>query len=174
MGGQIMFDSKKNVGTAVSITIPFAEGEATPPVAKEEIFNWNNPPHLRILLAEDNLVNQNIVSKILTKFKQNVDIANDGVEAVELYHRSLAEGQPYDLILMDIRMPEMDGVEATKKIIRESSIKPPPIVALTANTYHSDQKKCLDAGMQEVISKPFKISRLKEILEQNKAWKLTN
>lgn len=113
---------------------------------------------VKILLAEDNEVNQMVARHILEEAGHLVSIANNGLEAVREWHTN-----EYDLILMDVMMPEMDGLEATKMIRREelsmngSHI---PIVALTANAIKGDREKCLDSGMDDYVSKPFSRSEL--------------
>lgn len=106
---------------------------------------------LRILLAEDNFINQMLVQRLLGKEGWTPDIVNNGREAVD----TIASGAPYDLILMDIRMPEMDGLEATEAI---RALAPPlgtiPIVALTANAMESDRQLYLSSGMDAVVAKP--------------------
>ncbi|RLB07078.1 MAG: hypothetical protein DRG27_06805 [Deltaproteobacteria bacterium] len=114
---------------------------------------------LRVLLAEDNPVNQKVAKSMLEKQGFQVTIANNGKEAVELLTK-----ESFDLVLMDVQMPEMDGLEATRKI-RELGIKI-PIVALTANAFEEDRKRCLEAGMDEYLSKPIKIEELLNIISK--------
>jgi Response regulators consisting of a CheY-like receiver domain and a winged-helix DNA-binding domain len=119
---------------------------------------------LKILLVEDNILNQRIVTLSLKKFNHEVTIANNGLEAIDYFNKS-----GFDVILMDIMMPVMDGLEATVKI-REietvsSSPKRTPIIALTANTMDNDREKCLSYGMDEFMAKPFDIEKLKSIFE---------
>ena len=117
---------------------------------------------LSILLVEDNLLNQRIVTFSLKKYNHNVVIANNGVEAIERFRE-----QKFHVILMDIMMPVMDGLEATVKIREEEQLtginKRTPIIALTANTMDNDRDKCISYGMDEFMSKPFDIERLKTI-----------
>jgi len=117
---------------------------------------------LKILLVEDNLLNQRIVLFSLKKYNHVVTIANNGLEAVEKFR-----AEEYDVILMDIMMPVMDGLEATVKIREVEQInkvsKRTPIIALTANTMDNDRNKCLSYGMDEFMSKPFDIEKLKLI-----------
>ena len=117
---------------------------------------------LNILLVEDNLLNQRIVTFSLKKFNHDVIIANNGVEAIERFRE-----QKFHVILMDIMMPVMDGLEATIKIREEEQLtgveKRTPIIALTANTMDNDRDKCISYGMDEFMSKPFDIERLKTI-----------
>ena len=120
---------------------------------------------LKILLVEDNLLNQRIVLFSLKKYNHIVTIANNGLEAVEKFRAG-----EFDVILMDIMMPVMDGLEATVKIreFEESThvSKRTPIVALTANTMDNDRNKCLSFGMDEFMSKPFDIEKLKLIFNK--------
>ena len=118
---------------------------------------------LRILIAEDNPVNQRVALGLLKQIGYTATLTNDGAEAV----RAL-EAAEYDVVLMDIQMPEMDGLEATREIRRRWPDGPrrPYIIAMTANAMTGDREKCLDAGMDEYISKPVKANRLKSALEQ--------
>jgi two-component system, sensor histidine kinase and response regulator len=107
---------------------------------------------VRILLVEDNAINQKLATVMLTKGGYQVDVADNGKEAVE---RLAIKPDEYDLIFMDIQMPEMDGYEATRTI-REKGFGEIPIIALTANAMKGEQKKCFDAGMNDYIAKPIK------------------
>lgn len=117
---------------------------------------------LNILLVEDNLLNQRIVTFSLKRFNHEVVIANNGVEALEQFR-----SRKFDVILMDIMMPVMDGLEATVKIREiENSLnteKRTPIIALTANTMDNDREKCISYGMDEFMAKPFDIEKLNSI-----------
>jgi CheY-like chemotaxis protein len=110
-----------------------------------------------VLLVEDNLINQKIVILSLKKIVRNIDVANNGKEALDKFGTS-----KYDLILMDIQMPVMDGIIATKKIreLEESTNTHTPIIAITANALAGDKETCLAAGMNEYISKPFQVEVL--------------
>lgn len=111
---------------------------------------------IKILIAEDNPTNQKLALFVLNKLGFQPDIANNGVEAVKMVAQN-----KYDLILMDIQMPEMDGLEATKQIIKKyPKEERPMIVAVTANAMQEDKEICLQAGMDDYISKPFKINDL--------------
>ncbi|GHT23110.1 hypothetical protein FACS189430_05880 [Bacteroidia bacterium] len=112
-----------------------------------------------ILLVEDNLINQKIVILSIQKLVKNIDIANNGQEAVDKY---LSDSK-YDIVLMDIQMPIMDGLQATKKIREieaDSKATPIPIIAITANALAGDREHCLASGMNEYISKPFQVEVL--------------
>jgi CheY-like chemotaxis protein len=118
---------------------------------------------LRVLLAEDNPVNQTLAMRILEKLGHKVQVANNGKEALER-----AQAEEFDCILMDVQMPEMDGLEATAAI-RESEAgtgKHVPIVAMTAHAMKGDREKCLSAGMDEYLSKPIRIAELKQAMSQ--------
>ncbi|MGZ4109276.1 MAG: response regulator, partial [Actinomycetota bacterium] len=107
---------------------------------------------LRILLTEDNTVNQKLALRLLEKMGYRADVAGNGLEAVEAVER-----QPYDLILMDVQMPEMDGLEATRQIVeRWPESERPWIVAMTAEAMQGDRERCLAAGMNDYITKPIR------------------
>ncbi len=120
---------------------------------------------LKILLAEDNKINQKVAMLNLNNLGHKVVIANNGIEALEKF-----ENDNFDIIFMDVQMPEMDGVEACKKIRemenKSGSIKKIPIIAMTANTSEDERKKYLEAGMDDYISKPFKQKELVEIFKK--------
>ena len=120
---------------------------------------------LNILLVEDNLLNQRVVTFSLKKFNHDVVIANNGLEALERFRE-----KKFHVILMDIMMPVMDGLEATIKIREEEQLTGvetrTPIIALTANTMDNDRDKCISYGMDEFMSKPFDIERLKTIFKE--------
>lgn len=113
---------------------------------------------LRILLVEDNLVNQKVIYQILQKFGYQVDMVSNGIEAVKA-----VQNQVYDLVLMNIEMPEMDGLTATRKIRQKLTIQP-QIVAMIANVLAEDYYTCLDSGMDDYITKPIKINEMIRIL----------
>ncbi len=116
----------------------------------------------RILLVEDNLVNQKMARKMLRRFGYEIDICANGREACEAVHKV-----EYDLIFMDIQMPEMDGLTATKTIRADATLaRQPYIVAMTANALDEDRQKCLDAGMDDYISKPVRVHVLSKTLNR--------
>jgi GAF domain-containing protein/DNA-binding response OmpR family regulator len=115
---------------------------------------------LRILLAEDNVVNQKLAMRLLQQMGYRADLASNGVEAVESVQR-----QAYDVVLMDVQMPEMDGLEASRRITAKwPSDKRPRIVAMTANAMQSDREMCLAAGMDDYVTKPIRVDQLVEAL----------
>ncbi len=117
---------------------------------------------LRILLAEDNQINQKLALQFLKRLSYQADIANNGLEVLKLL-----EDREYDLILMDVQMPEMDGIEATRQICTlypESSR--PYIIAMTANAMEGDRELCLNAGMNDYVSKPIRLETLRQALQR--------
>ena len=128
-----------------------AEAAAVAPVRKlgEEI-------PLRVLLAEDNLVNQKVAVGLLGRLGYRTELVTNGREAV-----NLALSGAYDLVLMDLQMPEMDGLEASREICRRSGNSTrPKIIALTANAMQGDKELCLAAGMDDYVAKPVKLSEM--------------
>ncbi len=120
---------------------------------------------LRILLAEDNVVNQKLALRLLQQLGYRADVASNGIEAIECVAR-----QPYDLLLMDVQMPEMDGLEATRRITaRWPPGQRPRIAAMTANAMQGDREACLAAGMDDHVTKPIRVDQLVEALRQTPA-----
>jgi len=109
---------------------------------------------LRVLLAEDNLVNQKLALRLLQQMGYRADVASNGIEAIEAIER-----QRYDVILMDVQMPEMDGLEASRRIVRRWNDRP-RIVAMTANAMQGDREECLAAGMDDYVTKPIRVDAL--------------
>jgi CheY-like chemotaxis protein/HPt (histidine-containing phosphotransfer) domain-containing protein len=113
---------------------------------------------MNILLAEDNPVNQKVALRMLNRLGYDADVVQNGCEAVEAVEKKI-----YDVILMDMQMPEMDGIEASQRIVATVPAERRPfIIALTANAMQGDRERCLDAGMNDYISKPIRIEDLKE------------
>jgi CheY-like chemotaxis protein/HPt (histidine-containing phosphotransfer) domain-containing protein len=120
------------------------------------------PPGLRVLLAEDNPVNQRLALALLRKHGAIVTLAADGVEAVEAF-----ESEPFDVILMDVQMPELDGLEASRSIrSREAPGTHVPIIALTARAMAGDREACLAAGMDSYVPKPIRATELLDAINQ--------
>jgi len=115
---------------------------------------------LDILVAEDNLINQKMILKVLEKLGYNAALANNGVEAIRMLDK-----QYYDLIFMDVQMPEMDGLECTR-YIRKHYAKQPVIIAMTANAMVEDREVCLKAGMNNYIAKPVKMELLVSMIKE--------
>jgi PAS domain S-box-containing protein len=154
MGGRIGFASEPGRGSRFWFTVRCAAGEA-PSAAPAEAA----PPltrSLRVLVAEDNQINQLVVTAMLAKLGHQADVVGDGVEAVAAVQRV-----PYDLVLMDVQMPEMDGIDATRAIRR---LPPPagrlPVIALTANAMAGQREEYLAAGMTDHVAKPINLNDL--------------
>jgi len=160
MGGNITVESKHYQGTTFTFRIPAIPSEAPREVRPASQAGPRRVMQARILLVEDNPVNQMLAMSMLQKLGASADLAKDGAEAVEK-----ATAGAYDLILMDIQMPRMDGLTATRAIRATGGIRQPRIVALTANAMDSDREACVAAGMDDFLSKPFQASELQEKLD---------
>ncbi|MBD1915017.1 MULTISPECIES: response regulator [Cyanophyceae] len=114
----------------------------------------------RILLAEDNVVNQKVALQILQRLGYRADVAANGYEVL-----AALDQQPYDLVLMDVQMPEMDGLTAARQIVQRWPTRRPRLVAVTANAMQGDREQCLQAGMDDYISKPIRLDELIRVLE---------
>lgn len=147
---------KVTTGSAACLSAVSAEK----PVVVDPDLSRRYPLH--ILVAEDNGVNQKLAVKLLSRFGYVADVAANGLEVLEALKR-----KAYDLVFMDIMMPEMDGLEATRKILQSCpSLKAPIIVAMTANAMSGDRELCLQAGMSDYVSKPINPGAVREILTQ--------
>jgi CheY-like chemotaxis protein len=131
----------------------------TAPVKPNFNAHLANQHPLRILLAEDNVVNQKLALRLLEQMGYRADMAANGIEAIESLER-----QVYDVILMDVQMPELDGLEATRKIRKLTNAAQPHIIAMTANAMEGDRELCLSAGMDDYISKPIRVDELIDAL----------
>ncbi|MEM7657681.1 MAG: response regulator [Bacteroidota bacterium] len=143
----------------------FPEESGVPQTDKPNL-EANQPPNAplpgRLLLAEDNLVNQKLALRMLEKLGYQAEVANNGLEAIAKLNE-----QVFDIILMDVQMPGLDGLEATRRIREEFPPDLQPIIiAMTANAMKGDREMCIDAGMDDYISKPFRMAKLGEMLQQ--------
>ena len=120
---------------------------------------------LRILLAEDNAVNQKVALRLLERLGYGADVASNGLEALEALER-----QPYDVVLMDVQMPELDGLDATRRICERWAPEiRPRIIAMTANAMAEDREACLAAGMDDYVAKPIRPEELENALSRARA-----
>jgi len=155
-GGKLYISSEKGVGSVFSFEIEFEHGNQTELVALKENeveYHTKLEKNIRILLAEDEPFNQIVVQSMMEEWGFDIEVAEDGNKALELLSQ-----KHFDIILMDIQMPELDGLETTKIIRTEfkSPINTIPIIAVTANAYTEDHKTFYEMGVNEIISKPFK------------------
>jgi signal transduction histidine kinase/CheY-like chemotaxis protein len=164
MGGSVGFTSRLGAGSTFCFDMTLRIDSAKPnelltePRASASGFRYKN--RLRILVAEDNAVNQRVLVRCLEKLGCQVDIASNGVEALEKWRPSL-----YHLVLMDCQMPEMDGYEATAQIrSQEHGQSHTPIVAITAHAMNGDRERCKRAGMDDYLSKPIDFDQLTRVV----------
>jgi len=160
-GGNLTVESKKKSGSIFHFSLNLAKGTEEHLPHTEDIAEVvRDIKGLQILLVEDHEFNQFWVTQILEEYGLFVEVANDGVEGVEK-----VKEKEYDLILMDMHMPRMDGLEATE-IIRKELKSTVPIVALTANAIAKDRDRCMEAGMNDYLSKPFESIKLLQIMHR--------
>lgn len=162
MGGDISVTSSEGKGSTFSFHVPFTFGGMTDKKDGDEKVIKNKPHDWKdkhMLLVEDTAINSEIVIELLRDTSISIDVAENGLIALHMFK---AHPGKYDIILMDVQMPEMDGLEATRRIRASGgeNAKAVPIVAMTANAFSGDVKNCLDAGMNGHISKPIDIDIL--------------
>ena len=165
--GELKVKSTQNIGSEFYFTIPVKVVDIKP--IKEDIVKESKKFSGHILLVEDNKANQIFMKVILKKMGFTFDIANNGIEALERFPKISCgdDKTKYDVILMDENMPNMGGIEATKKIIeleKELNLPHTPIIALTANALKGDRERFLESGMDEYLTKPVNKKKLSEVL----------
>ena len=167
MKGEISVESEKGKGTTFTFNLPLIKTEGIikkstaqriSRLSSEVKLSEKYP--IKILLAEDNNINQVIAKKLFQKLGYSIDLAKNGIEAITAVYEN-----KYDMVFMDMQMPSMDGVSATKAIIKEQAENHPYIVAMTANVLPQDRKKCFDAGMEYFVGKPVKIEDIIKAIE---------
>jgi PAS domain S-box-containing protein len=158
MNGKITINAVENTGNKILVEIPFESAESVvennryAPEEKRDLAEIDKTREISILVAEDNFVNQRLVKELLSRRNYSVDIVDNGLKIFDLL-----EEKKFDIILMDIQMPVMDGLEATSIIreIEKGTGKHTPIIGITAYSVIADRDKCLEAGMDDYLQKPF-------------------
>jgi two-component system, sensor histidine kinase len=162
MGGRIEVESEKGKGSTFTFCIQFKVGNPEHMKKQKKLLIPKTVKQLDILLVEDDIINQKVILKMLKEKGHKVHTALHGSEALDLYEKNM-----YDVILMDIQMPVMNGVEATKKIrSREAGMRHTPIIAITAYALPGDKEKFLNLGMDAYISKPIHMNELFHLLDR--------
>ncbi len=170
MGAQIDIQSEKNVGTTVSVTIKMRKAKKAIPAQKtdkkESSDFATSFKGVKILLAEDNELNAEIATAMLNRTGADVIVAENGLKALKTFEES--PQNYFDLIFMDIQMPQLDGYEATQKIreLPRPDAKKIPIIAMTANAFEDDKQNALNSGMNAYLAKPIRINLLYEVISQ--------
>jgi CheY-like chemotaxis protein/anti-sigma regulatory factor (Ser/Thr protein kinase) len=170
-GGRVNVESQVGKGSTFTVTLPWtpvAEPAASSlePQGGAELKKVT-PSEVRVLLVEDNLVNQKVVLAILRKKGYRIDVAGDGREALSKLDASLeTPDQAYNLVLMDVQMPVLDGLETTRIMRLNSRWDRLPIIAMTAHAMNGDRERCLQAGMNSYVSKPIQPAHLLSIIEK--------
>ncbi|MDQ3000640.1 MAG: CHASE domain-containing protein [Fibrobacterota bacterium] len=157
MGGDIKVESQEGVGSEFTITLHLSP-------APEPAKTGQAPPSRlrrggRLLLAEDNMVNVRVAKALLEEYFESIDVAANGREALDMLNSA-----EYEMVLMDLQMPEMDGLQATREIRKNKEWATVPIIALSANVFSSDKQDCLSAGMQDFLEKPITKAALIRVL----------
>lgn len=163
MGGKIWVNSRKGTGSTFSFYIKLEHGYSEDTFEAKQGEKFAVTRKLKIMVVEDDKVNQRVIEKMLTKFGHQVEIVNTGVEAINTVFE-----KRYDLVLMDIQMPEMDGITATRHIREREAGKKSrlPIIALTAHAINGDKERFLSCGMDAYVPKPIKIEELFNTIEE--------
>jgi CheY-like chemotaxis protein len=150
MGGEVGVQSEPGHGSKFWFTVRLGVGDQAIVQARALPSDSKLLAGVRILLAEDNPINQFVATAMLEDVGAVVRVVGDGEAALDLLRR-----EPFDCVLMDVQMPQMDGLEATRRIRVDPTLARIPVVAMTANAWNEDRQACLDVGMDDFVSKPF-------------------
>ncbi|MBA6114744.1 response regulator [Pseudomonas putida] len=162
MGGKLRGESREGLGSTFTLEMPLALASALPVPAPGTLAAPGSLAEgQRVLLVEDNPVNQSVIEAMLRSLGLEVSVAHDGAQAVEQVSQ-----QHFAAILMDCRLPQVDGYEATRRIRRLPNGGQLPIIALTANALQGDRERCMAAGMDDYLSKPFRRTDLQRVLQR--------
>jgi CheY-like chemotaxis protein len=178
MGGTISIESDVGAGSQFTVALPFARAFEVSPKESTKLPERSSlspkvQPDLHVLLVEDNKVNQMICEQFFLKLGCSVDLAENGLIALDRFNSS----QRYDVIFMDCNMPEMDGFSAAiaiRKIEKDKGLNQVPIVALTAHVEEDIKRKCLESGMNTFISKPFLFEDLESVINKVRSGGIIN
>jgi len=162
MGGALRLESQPGRGSAFSFSILAETAEEVLAAARPVIARPVDLPMLRVIVADDNPINRKVAVSFLKRLGYLADATDSGLDLLERLHR-----EAYDLVFMDVQMPEMDGLEATRRIRREfPAARQPRIVAMTAAAFPEDRVRCLDAGMDDYVAKPVGLEELSAVLRR--------
>jgi signal transduction histidine kinase/CheY-like chemotaxis protein len=166
MGGGIKVESEYGVGSVFTVTLPFGIGDSLDILAHEEGEGAPDLSGLRILIVEDNLVNQEIVLAVMEKTNAELEVADNGAIALT----KIRDGA-YDLVFMDVQMPVMDGLAATRAVraLEDAEKAKIPIIAMTAHAMSEDRRICLESGMDDYVSKPIAPNEVYDLLRKRKS-----
>jgi CheY-like chemotaxis protein len=169
MGGSISVKSEVGKGSTFTVALPLKKAAGTPPDAMSIVDEQTTPApaqrRARVLIAEDHDVNQMLMLSMATSANFDAEIAENGAEAIAMVEAAVRAGAPFDLVLMDMQMPVVDGLAATRELRAKGfSSTQLPIVALTANAYQDDIAACRAAGMQAHLSKPVRAREIREVV----------
>ena len=168
MDGRLTLESTLGAGSVFTLTLPLTAATADRPVASPRPTPAPKRLSGRILLAEDHDVNQALITALLARLGLGADLAEDGEQAVSMVERARADGRPYDLVLMDLQMPRLDGLAATRRL-RAGGVTAAelPIVALTANAFADDVAATAAAGLQDHLAKPLSPDTFARVLAKH-------
>ncbi|MCH2174392.1 MAG: transporter substrate-binding domain-containing protein [Lentisphaeria bacterium] len=160
MKGQISLESTKEVGTTFYVELPLKKESPTLQLKKTQFVNSATEKiSLKVLIVEDNEINQIVLHRLLNKLNCEVNLATNGEEALQI-----CESESFDVIFMDLQMPKMDGYETTAQLRKQKNTNEVPIIALTANVMEEDKIKCLQSGMNMYMSKPIQAKEIEKLL----------
>lgn len=158
MKGSFGVESELGNGSKFHFTIKYQPTDEIPAESRKKLITPKSSNSLNVLVVEDKPINQKVIQLMLNKIGHTVYIANNGIQALEIYPT-----QPFDIILMDVQMPEMDGIETTQKL-KEKYTDLPPIIGLSANSMEGDAQKHIDIGFDDYLSKPVTLNMISEKL----------
>lgn len=161
MEGRLEVESRPGIGSTFRVFLPFDPSEPATSLRTPRMKATQVRPGLRVLLAEDNPVNVKVAQMMLSRFQVALTVAKDGQEALD----RLGEA-PYDLVLMDLNMPRLDGVAATRQLRARGGDAQPWVVAVTAHGFDEHRQACREAGFDDFLTKPLSVEALKEVLCQ--------